>query len=80
MNSINYYYIIIIILIIIILAILYKVIKKIFIKNYNVNNIDNSKDIKDINCLYERYGCCNDKITPRLDQDGTNCVENLIKK
>ena len=77
MNSINYYYIIIIILIIIILVILYKLIKKIFIKNYIVNNNDN---IKDINCLYERYGCCNDKITPRLDQDGTNCVENLIKK
>jgi hypothetical protein len=26
------------------------------------------------NCLYRRFGCCNDKLTPKLDQDGTNCV------
>ena len=27
----------------------------------------------DTNCLYKRFGCCSDKITPKLDQDGTNC-------
>lgn len=29
----------------------------------------------DINtgCLYRRFGCCNDKLTPKLDQEGTNC-------
>lgn len=29
-------------------------------------------DIKD-GCLYRRFGCCNDKLTAKLDQDGTNC-------
>ena len=24
-------------------------------------------------CLYKRWGCCNDKLTPRLDPEGTNC-------
>jgi hypothetical protein len=24
-------------------------------------------------CLYKRFGCCNDKLTTKLDQDGTNC-------
>jgi hypothetical protein len=27
----------------------------------------------DPNCRLKRFGCCNDKITARLDQDGTNC-------
>ena len=33
-------------------------------------------DMESINktcCLYNRFGCCPDKLTPRLDQDGTNC-------
>ncbi len=29
-------------------------------------------DIKD-ECIYNRYGCCNDKLTTKLDQKGTNC-------
>lgn len=29
-------------------------------------------DIK-TGCLYKRWGCCNDKLTPRLDPEGTNC-------
>ena len=24
-------------------------------------------------CLYNRYGCCNDKLTPKLDSMGSNC-------
>ena len=27
----------------------------------------------DPDCRLKRFGCCNDKITARLDQDGTNC-------
>lgn len=38
---------------------------------------DFSKKIvfSDVNdgCLYKRFGCCNDKLTTKLDQDGTNC-------
>lgn len=26
-----------------------------------------------VTCWYSRYGCCQDKITPKLDPDGTNC-------
>ena len=29
-------------------------------------------DIND-GCLYKRFGCCDDKLTTKLDQDGTNC-------
>jgi hypothetical protein len=25
-------------------------------------------------CNKSRYGCCNDRITTRLDQNGTNCI------
>ena len=35
-------------------------------------NITPSVIIKD-ECKYNRYGCCNDKLTTKLDQDGTNC-------
>ena len=55
------------ILIILILFIVYNTINSI---KYNNNEIDNM--IK-LNCLDTRFGCCNDKITPRLDQHGTNC-------
>ena len=27
----------------------------------------------DINCKYRRFGCCNDKITAKLDFMGSNC-------
>ncbi len=30
-------------------------------------------DIK-TECIYRRWGCCNDNLTPKLDQDGTNCI------
>ena len=29
-------------------------------------------DIND-SCLYRRFGCCGDMLTPKLDQEGTNC-------
>ncbi len=25
------------------------------------------------NCLWKRWGCCKDKITPKYDADGSNC-------
>jgi hypothetical protein len=34
-----------------------------YIQFSNINN----------NCLYKRFGCCNDKITPKLNSNGTNC-------
>ena len=40
---------------------------------YNINKQPTFSNIND-NCLYRRFGCCNDKLTPKLDQDGTNCV------
>ena len=33
---------------------------------------NNNNDILN-GCLYNRYGCCTDKLTPKLDQNGTNC-------
>ena len=35
------------------------------------------------NCLWKRWGCCKDNITPKYDQDGTNClriIPHLTKK
>ena len=26
-----------------------------------------------VGCLYNRWGCCPDKLTPKLDDKGTNC-------
>ncbi len=26
------------------------------------------------NCLWKRWGCCEDNITPKYDPDGTNCI------
>jgi len=39
---------------------------------YTINKKPDFSDIDD-DCRYKRFGCCNDKLTPRLDQDGTNC-------
>jgi hypothetical protein len=57
----NNFIILFLILIIIILGIFYHI-----YLNNNENNFDT-------NCINKRYGCCNDKITPKLDQEGTNC-------
>ena len=54
-------------LIIIVLFILYKILY------YNKHNNSEIIPITKLNCLDTRFGCCNDKITPRLDQRGTNC-------
>jgi hypothetical protein len=53
----------------------------IFLLTYYFHSIKNSMLIKnksyllDINddCKYKRFGCCFDKITTKLDKDGTNC-------
>lgn len=39
---------------------------------YTINKKPDFSDIND-NCMYKRFGCCNDKLTPKLDQGGTNC-------
>ena len=59
----NFLYIIL--LLIIILFIIY------FIMWYRANTIIFS-NISD-NCLDTRWGCCNDKLTPKLDDFGSNC-------
>ena len=58
-----------IIILIIILIIL------ILLLAYYFYTIKKEPDFSDINdgCLYKRFGCCNDKLTPKLDQVGTNC-------
>lgn len=56
-------YIIIIIIIMILLIIYYL---------YTINKQPEFTDIND-GCLYKRFGCCDDKLTPKQDQNGTNC-------
>ena len=38
-----------------------------------IRRVDKMLEISD-KCEDTRFGCCNDKITPKLDQMGTNCV------
>lgn len=57
-----YFLIFIIIVIIIIVGLLYL---------YWMNN--NEPQNINTGCLYKRYGCCKDKLTPKLDQFGSNC-------
>jgi len=38
-------------------------------KSFNSNNSNNHN----ISCYWRRWGCCNDKITPKLDIFGSNC-------
>jgi len=59
----NFLYIIL--LLIIILFIIY------FIMWYRANTVIFS-NISD-NCLETRWGCCKDKLTPKLDDYGSNC-------
>ena len=60
--------IIFLILLIIFIYIIYKVYYSYLYSNHEFNTIG------ELNCLDTRFGCCNDKITPKLDQKGTNCV------
>jgi hypothetical protein len=39
--------------------------------NYYYNN--NLEQNIEAGCKYKRYGCCNDNLTTKLDQNGTNC-------
>jgi hypothetical protein len=41
------------------------------LKNYITNNIKYTT-IK-TGCLYKRWGCCPDKLTTKLDPQGSNC-------
>jgi len=39
---------------------------------YNTYQPSKTLEIND-NCLYRRFGCCKDKLTPKLDDNGSNC-------
>jgi hypothetical protein len=57
-----------ILLIFILLLLFIYILKKYILQNNNVQ----FSDIND-NCLYTRFGCCKDKLTPKLDIFGSNC-------
>jgi len=60
-------------LIILVIIIIYIGIK---FKNYIKNIIieDNIKySTMKTGCLYKRWGCCDDKLTTKLDSQGSNC-------
>jgi uncharacterized protein YxeA len=40
---------------------------------YYSYNKSEFNEVIEADCKYKRWGCCNDKLTTRLDQDGTNC-------
>jgi len=53
----------------------------IFLIAYVITLAINIKDMIDpefsfvnTNCKYRRWGCCRDNLTPKLDQNGTNCT------
>jgi hypothetical protein len=54
---------IILIIFILVLLIIYYLHKNNYIQFSNIND----------NCLYTRFGCCHDKLTPKLNDFGTNC-------
>jgi len=51
------------------------VIIAVFALSYYFNNDNNSNMDQNIDagCKFKRYGCCNDNLTTKLDQNGTNC-------
>jgi hypothetical protein len=59
---------IILIIFILVLLIIYYLHKN----NMLPNNYIQFSNISD-NCLYTRFGCCHDKLTPKLNNFGTNC-------
>lgn len=46
-----------------------------------IRRVDKILEIND-KCENTRFGCCPDKLTPKLDQMGTNCVpkRNIIQQ
>ena len=59
-------------LIIIVISIFILLVFLAIIAYYPYNNSD-FDEVIDTDCKYKRWGCCNDKLTTRLDPDGTNC-------
>jgi predicted Holliday junction resolvase-like endonuclease len=59
-------------LIIIFIIILYYIIYIIYII-YLKNKIKEQQNAVQENCKLTRWGCCNDKLTTRLNSNGTNC-------
>lgn len=69
----NIYLIIsIFIVIIIVLVSIYFIVNilRILYTKYKIKQVQD-KVKKD--CKLTRWGCCNDRLTPKLDQDGSNC-------
>ena len=60
--------IIIIFIILIIIILLYLLYYK-FLKDQNMTYVS----LEETGCLYNRFGCCGDKVTPKLDEQGSNC-------
>ena len=69
----NIYLIISIFLIIIIILILIYFIFKILRIAYTKYTVKQLQDKVKKDCKLTRWGCCNDSLTPKLDQDGSNC-------
>jgi hypothetical protein len=67
------YLIISIFLIIIIILISIYFIVNILRILYTKYKIKQTQDKIKKDCKLTRWGCCKDKLTPKLDQDGTNC-------
>ena len=70
MNNILLNFIILVFIIISIFIIVYFVkvifnIINIYFPTFTIVNTD---------CKYRRFGCCNDKLTPKLDFQGSNCT------
>jgi hypothetical protein len=61
-----------ILILIFFLVILYFIVYIIYIL-YLKYEIKENEDAVQKNCKLTRWGCCPDKLTPRLDPDGTNC-------
>lgn len=59
-------------IIVFILILLYFTIYMIYIF-YKKYQIQKNEDAVKKNCKLTRWGCCKDRLTPRLDPNGTNC-------
>jgi hypothetical protein len=60
----------IIITLFIVLVIIAIIAINLYLPEYNYSIFE--KNIE-AGCKYKRYGCCNDNLTTKLDQNGTNC-------
>ena len=69
----NIYLIISIFIVIIIVLVSIYFIVNILRILYTKYKIKQAQDKVKKDCKLTRWGCCNDRLTPKLDQDGSNC-------